>query len=67
MGNRRNATAPRKNSTTNSTIGVIGWRIAQADIFFTNVLRRRPARGHAPPAAAAPPALDATGLTVSPT
>src|SRR3984957_20924268 len=48
IGSRRNATAPRKNSTTNSTIGVMGWRIAQAEMFFTSSPRplgiRRSAR-----------------------
>ena len=39
MGRRMNATTPRKNSTTNSTIGVIGWRIAHAEMFFTNCPR----------------------------
>ena len=35
MGSRMNATTPRKNSTTNRTMGVMGWRIAQADMLFT--------------------------------
>ena len=33
-GSRRNATEPMNSSTTNSTTGVTGWRIAQAEMFF---------------------------------
>ena len=38
MGSRMNATTPRKNSTTNSTMGVTGWRMAQAEIFLMSCL-----------------------------
>ena len=37
MGRRMKATMPMKNSTTNSTTGDTGWRIAQAEIFFMRV------------------------------
>ena len=33
-GTRTNATRPMKSSTMNSTTGVTGWRIAQAEMFF---------------------------------
>ncbi len=51
MGRRMKATTPRKNSTTNSTIGVIGCRIAQAEMFFTK----------------SPALLSDAGFTASPT
>ena len=34
IGNRMKATMPMKNITTNRTMGVTGWRIAHAEIFF---------------------------------
>src|ERR1700751_2544841 len=40
-GTRRNDTVPMKSSTTNSTIGVTGWRIAHAEMFFMTALSGR--------------------------
>src|SRR5689334_18527963 len=40
MGSRMNDTTPMKNSTTNSTTGVTGWRIAHADMFLMNEAAR---------------------------
>ena len=39
-GSRTNATMPMNNSTTNSTIGDTGWRIAHAEMFFMSALPR---------------------------
>src|SRR5882762_3980634 len=44
-GSRRNATEPMNSNTTNSTTGVTGWRIAQAEMFFMDRASRRPGRG----------------------
>ena len=44
IGSRIKDTTPRKNSTTNSTIGVMGCLIAQAEMFFMNCRFRAPRR-----------------------
>src|SRR5215472_15635501 len=44
-GNRTNDTMPMNSSTTNSTIGGSGWRIAHAEMFLTSASPERASAG----------------------